>query len=123
LKRIVLDTGEEVLGYKSKKTKEGMTSGTWKTIEERGMKEQEINMCQDPVQMRVLQVDYNDLKKKVKEECRKDESMYMERRASEVEKVAKMQNLKGLFEKTKHLAGGQKRCPAVKDKECQLMHQ
>jgi hypothetical protein len=45
-----------------------MTNDTWKKVEERLMKKEEINKCQDPVQMRIMQAEYNDLEKKVKKE-------------------------------------------------------
>ena len=87
-------TCSTVLGKKTKKHKEWLTSETWVLIAERKRVKNQINQIQDPEEKRELQAQYWTLNIFVKRSARKDKRRYIEELTKEAETAAVQRNMK-----------------------------
>ena len=81
-------TYSTVLGKKTKKHKEWLTTETWVLIAERKRVKSQINQIQDPEEKRELRAQYWTLNTFVKRSARKDKRTYIEELTKEAETVA-----------------------------------
>ena len=85
--------------------KEWMSMNTWKKIEERRDKKQEINSCQDEETKKILKTDYTELNKEVKKSAKKDKRDFNDALATEAEEAAEKRDLSTLYKVTRTLSG------------------
>ena len=98
-------TCSTVLGKKTKKHKELLTTETWVLIAERKRVKNQINQIQDPEEKRELQAQYWTLKTFVKRSARKDKRRYIEELTKEAETAAGQGNKEKLYGLTRTLSG------------------
>jgi len=98
-------TCQKVLGKKTRKNKEWLTSETWATIEHRKQLKVQINQAQDQEEKQELRAQYWDQNKQVKKMARKDKRNFIEELTAEAENAAGQRNMKRLYEITRTLSG------------------
>ena len=94
IQEIWKSTCSTVLGKKTKKHKEWLTTETWVLIAERKRVKNQINQIQDPEEKRKLQAQYWTLKTFVKRSTRKIKKRYIEELTKEAETAAGQRNMK-----------------------------
>ena len=107
-----------VLGKKTRKHKEWITSDTWTLITERKHLKDQINHMQDQDEKHELQAQYWEKNRQVKRSARQDKRNYIEELTAEAETAAGQRNMKRLYEITRSLSGKNSNPSGpVKDKE------
>ena len=110
-------TCETVLGKKTRKHKEWLTTETWILITERKKLKDMINQTHDQTVKKELQTRYQEKNKEVKRSARRDKRKYTEELTTEAETAAGQRIMKRLYDITRTLSGKNNKpsCP-VKDK-------
>jgi len=98
-------TCKTVLGKKTRKRKEWLTTETWTLITERKNLKDLINRTQDQAEKRELQTRYREKNKEVKRSARRDKRKHTEELTTEAETAAGQRNMKRLYEITRTLSG------------------
>ena len=98
-------TCSTVLGKKTKKHKEWLTTETWVLIAKRKRVKNQINQIQDSEEKRDLQAQHWTLNTFVKRSVRKDKRRYMEELTKEAETAAGQRNMEKLYAITRALSG------------------
>ena len=98
-------TCKTVLGKKTRKHKEWLTTDTWALITERKHIKDLINQTQDQADKQELQAQYWEKNKEVKRSARRDKRKYIEELTEEAETAADQRNMKRLYEITRTLSG------------------
>ena len=111
-------TCKAILGKKTRKHKEWISSETWTLIKDRRQLKDQINQTQDIAERQELQAHYWEMNRQVKRSARKDKRTYIEELTAEAENAAGQRNMKRLYEITRTLSGKNSNpsCP-VKDKD------
>ena len=94
-----------VLGTKTKRHKEWLTTDTWALITERKSLKDSINQTQDQGEKQELQTRYWEINKGVKRSARSDKRKFVEELTAEAETAAGQRNMKRLYEITRTLSG------------------
>ncbi len=105
LKEVWTTTCKKVLGKKTRKQKEWITTKTWELIEQRKLLKELINQAKSQEERQELQVRYWELNRQVKRSVRKDKRNFIEDLTTEAEIAAGQRNMKRLYEITKTLSG------------------
>ena len=110
-------TCNDILGKKTKKHKEWMSTETWDLITQRGQLNQDINLTQDQEEKQRLRTCYWEKNRQVRKSARQDKRKFVEDLTEEAETAAGKRDMKRLYEITRVLSGKRNRtnCP-VKDK-------
>ena len=110
-------TCNNILGKKTKKHKEWMSTETWDLITQRGQLNQDINLTQDQEEKQTLRTRYWEKNRQVRKSARQDKRKFVEDLTEEAETAADKRDMKRLYEITRVLSGKRNRtnCP-VKDK-------
>jgi len=110
-------TCQTVLGKRTRKYKEWLTTETWALITERKQLKDQINQTQNQEKKQELQACYWDKNRAVKRNARRDKRKFIEELTQEAETAAGQRNMKRLYEITRTLSGKNNKpsCP-VKDK-------
>ena len=98
-------TCKTVLGKKTRKHKEWLSTDTWTLITERKQLKDQINCTQDQVEKHELQAQYWETNRQVKRSARQDKRTYIEELTAEAESAAGQRNMKRLYEITRTLSG------------------
>ena len=105
LRETWITTCKEVLGKKTRKHKEWLTSDTWDLITERKRLKILINHTNDEEHKRDLQAQYWDVNRQVKRSARNDKRRFIHDLTEEAETAAGQRNMKRLYEITRTLSG------------------
>uniref|UniRef100_A0A8D9EGU9 Craniofacial development protein 2 n=1 Tax=Cacopsylla melanoneura TaxID=428564 RepID=A0A8D9EGU9_9HEMI len=117
LKKIIKDTSEQKLGYKTKTKKPWISSETNTKIEERRQLKKIRDNAKTRDQKTKANKDYYDRHREVKRSFRNDKRKWAENLAKEAQKAANTGNIKELYNTTKQLANKQFRSKKpIKDK-------
>ena len=98
-------TCQAVLGKKTKKHKEWLTTETWALITERKQLKDQVNQAQEHEEKQELQTLYWEKNRQVKKNARKDKRNFIEGLTQEAETAAGQRNMKRLYEITRTLSG------------------
>ncbi|KAL9958972.1 hypothetical protein ACROYT_G036051 [Oculina patagonica] len=105
IKKTYVETATSVLGYRQKKNKEWITSGTWKKIKERKqLKAKALSPKSLRVQQQVQKA-YKMKDKEVKKSARNDKRAFAEELAGEAECAAARGEMNAVYKITKRLCG------------------
>ena len=105
LREVWKTTCKTVLGKKTRKHKEWLTTDTWTLITERKQLKDLINQTQDQEQNKELEANYWEMNRQVKRNARKDKRNFIEELTEEAETAAGQRNMKRLYEITRTLSG------------------
>nr|KAG5713351.1 hypothetical protein BaRGS_024899 [Batillaria attramentaria] len=105
LREIWTTTCKTVLGKKTRKHKEWLTTETWTRITERKHLKDQISQAQDPKEKQELQARYWEKSRQVKRSARQDKRNFIEELTEEAETAAGQRNMKRLYEITRTLSG------------------
>ena len=95
----------EVLGMKTRKQKEWLTTDTWDLITERKRLKDLINHADNEERKHDLQAQYWDINRRVKRSARDDKRRFIHDLTEEAETAAGQRNMKRLYEITRTLSG------------------
>ncbi|KAL6491468.1 hypothetical protein MHYP_G00018130 [Metynnis hypsauchen] len=95
----------KVLGKREREQKEWMSQETWKKIETRRERKQEINRCQDQQEKIDLRAQYREANREVKRSARRDKRQFVQGLTEEAEMAASQNNMKRLYDITHRLSG------------------
>ncbi|XP_041376748.1 uncharacterized protein LOC121389211 [Gigantopelta aegis] len=103
--KIIVQTGEKILGYKKKKKEEWIPKETWEKIAERKETKRKMNASSSQRLKDRFKNKYSELDKEVKKTAKYDKKVYIEGLADQAEQAAQRQDSKTLYRITKTLMG------------------
>ncbi|VDO59013.1 unnamed protein product [Schistosoma margrebowiei] len=121
IKKAITSTCHEVLGHKKHHHKEWTTVDTLDKIQERRNKKAAINTSRTRAEKAKAQAEYTVVNKQVKRSIRTDKRKYVEDLAKTVEKAARENNKRQLYDTKKNSGNRRKPERPVKSKEGEVI--
>lgn len=104
IKKVFVETGEEVIGYRKRKSKPWITEETEKKIEERKNLKEKKNQAKGNEEIAATTEAYNSKHREVQRSFRRDKRAWAENLARDAQEAAAQGNSKELYKITKTLA-------------------
>ena len=103
---VMVDVGQETLGWRRRKKEEWISTKTWDMIGKRKAIKNKLLSAKSPRLKENLKRTYSEQDKEVKKSAKKDKKDYIERLATDAEEAAARQDMGTLYRISKSLSGG-----------------
>ena len=103
-KKVYIETGEKILGFRENQQKEWISEETWKEIETMKLAKENVNRNKTRQQKINAQTQYSEINKILKRSIRKDKRNWINEHAKQAEEAERKGGIKELYNITRNLS-------------------